>query len=47
MSKIKPFLWFDTRAEEAARYYASIFPNSKLGTIARYGAAGRTALPVQ
>ncbi len=30
MPKITPFLWFDTQAEEAAKFYASIFPNSKI-----------------
>jgi predicted 3-demethylubiquinone-9 3-methyltransferase (glyoxalase superfamily) len=40
MHKITPFLWFDTQAEEAARFYTSIFKNSKIGTIARYGDAG-------
>jgi predicted 3-demethylubiquinone-9 3-methyltransferase (glyoxalase superfamily) len=40
MHKITPFLWFDNEAEEAARFYCSIFKNSKLGTIARYGEAG-------
>lgn len=40
MKKITPFLWFDHEAEEAARYYASVFPNSKIGKIARYGDAG-------
>jgi len=40
MSKITPFLWFDDQAEEAANFYVSIFPNSKIGTIARYGDAG-------
>jgi predicted 3-demethylubiquinone-9 3-methyltransferase (glyoxalase superfamily) len=34
-------LWFDTQAEEAARYYAGIFKNSRIGTISRYGEAGR------
>jgi predicted 3-demethylubiquinone-9 3-methyltransferase (glyoxalase superfamily) len=38
--KIYPFLWFDTQAEEAANFYVSIFPNSKIGKIARYGKAG-------
>jgi predicted 3-demethylubiquinone-9 3-methyltransferase (glyoxalase superfamily) len=33
-------LWFDTQAEEAARYYVGIFKNSKIGTIARYSEAG-------
>ena len=40
MAKITPFLWFDTQAEEAARFYASIFPNSKVGKVSRYGEAG-------
>jgi len=38
--KITPFLWFDSQAEEAANFYCSIFPNSKIGKIARYGKAG-------
>lgn len=37
MSKIIPSLWFDTEAEEAARFYVSIFPNSRLGAITRFG----------
>lgn len=40
MQKITPFLWFDHQAEEAARFYVSIFKNSTLGKIARYGEAG-------
>jgi len=40
MNKITPFLWFDTQAEEAAKFYASIFKNSKVGNITRYGDAG-------
>jgi len=40
MQKITPFLWFDTQAEEAARFYVSIFNNSRIGQIARYGDAG-------
>jgi predicted 3-demethylubiquinone-9 3-methyltransferase (glyoxalase superfamily) len=40
MGKITPFLWFDTQAEEAARFYASVFRNSKVGTISHYGEAG-------
>ena len=40
MQKITPFLWFDGKAEEAANFYVSIFKNSKLGTVARYGDAG-------
>ena len=48
MQKITPFLWFDDRAEEAAKFYTSIFKNSKVGKITRYGesaekAAGRPA----
>jgi predicted 3-demethylubiquinone-9 3-methyltransferase (glyoxalase superfamily) len=35
--KITPFLWFDTQAEEAARFYTSIFKRSKIGKILRYG----------
>ncbi len=38
--KITPFLWFDTQAEEAANFYVSIFKNSKIKTISRYGDAG-------
>ena len=40
MQKITPFLWFDDKAEEAANFYVSIFKNSKIGSIARYGDAG-------
>ncbi len=40
MQTIVTFLWFDTAAEEAARFYVSLFPNSKLGAIARHGEAG-------
>src|SRR5271166_2148678 len=40
MQKITPFLWFDGNAEEAANFYVSIFRNSKLGTVTRYGDAG-------
>jgi predicted 3-demethylubiquinone-9 3-methyltransferase (glyoxalase superfamily) len=40
MPKISSFLWFDTQAEEAANFYASVFPNSKIGKVARYGDAG-------
>jgi predicted 3-demethylubiquinone-9 3-methyltransferase (glyoxalase superfamily) len=40
MPKISPFLWFDTQAEAAANFYMSIFPNSKVGKIARYSEAG-------
>ena len=37
MPKVTPFLWFDTQAEEAAKFYTSIFKNSKMGGVARYG----------
>lgn len=37
IQKITTNLWFDTQAEEAAKFYASIFKNSKIGRIARYG----------
>ncbi|HXE89923.1 MAG TPA: VOC family protein [Terriglobales bacterium] len=40
MPRITPFLWFDTQAEEAARFYVSIFKNSKIVKISRYGEAG-------
>ena len=40
MPKITPFLWFDSQAEEAASFYVSIFPNSKIGKVARYGKTG-------
>lgn len=35
MQKITPFLWFDSQAEEAARFYVSVFPDSAIGAIAR------------
>jgi predicted 3-demethylubiquinone-9 3-methyltransferase (glyoxalase superfamily) len=40
MHKITPCLWFDDQAEEAVKFYVSIFKNSKVGRIARYGEAG-------
>lgn len=40
MSKITPFLWFDDQAEEAAEFYVSVFPNSRILQVARYGEAG-------
>src|ERR1700720_3176531 len=39
-AKITPCLWFDSEAEEAAKFYASIFKNSKIGKISRYGKEG-------
>jgi predicted 3-demethylubiquinone-9 3-methyltransferase (glyoxalase superfamily) len=48
MQKITPFLWFDHQAEEAGKFYTSVFKNSKIGRILRYDeasakAAGRPA----
>ena len=38
--RITPCLWFDDQAEEAAEFYTSIFPNSRIIEVARYGEAG-------
>jgi predicted 3-demethylubiquinone-9 3-methyltransferase (glyoxalase superfamily) len=48
IQRITPMLWFDTEAEDAVRFYTSIFPNSRIGHVSRYGAenaklAGRKA----
>ena len=40
MPKITPWLWFDTQGEEAAEFYTSVFPNSKITEVTRYGSAG-------
>ncbi len=40
VSKITPCLWFDTQGEEAATYYTSLFENSRITGISRYGEAG-------
>jgi predicted 3-demethylubiquinone-9 3-methyltransferase (glyoxalase superfamily) len=40
MQKIVTFLWFDNQAEEAANLYVSVFKNSKIGAVRRYGKAG-------
>ena len=40
MPEITPFLWFDTEGEDAANFYTSVFPNSKIVHVARYGPAG-------
>jgi len=40
MQKIHPFLWFDSQAEEAMNFYVSIFKNSRIGKVVRYGDAG-------
>jgi predicted 3-demethylubiquinone-9 3-methyltransferase (glyoxalase superfamily) len=37
MQKVTPFLWFDNQAEEAAKFYVSVFRDSKMGAITRYG----------
>jgi predicted 3-demethylubiquinone-9 3-methyltransferase (glyoxalase superfamily) len=39
--KITPCLWFDTQAEEAANFYTSVFKNSRIKQISRFGKAGR------
>lgn len=39
--RITPFLWFDEQAEEAARFYTGIFPNSRITAISRYGDEGQ------
>jgi predicted 3-demethylubiquinone-9 3-methyltransferase (glyoxalase superfamily) len=41
IQKISPCLWFDHQAEEAATFYASIFPNSTINDVSRYGEAGK------
>ena len=41
MQKIMPCLWFDKEAEDAAKFYVSVFDDSKLGAITRYGTEGR------
>ncbi len=41
MPTLTPFLWFDKEAEDAAKYYASIFPNSKIFNVTRYSEAGQ------
>jgi predicted 3-demethylubiquinone-9 3-methyltransferase (glyoxalase superfamily) len=43
MSKIAPCLWFDNNGEEAAKFYTSIFKNSRIKNIARYGDAAAKA----
>ncbi|HEX6679652.1 MAG TPA: VOC family protein [Gaiellaceae bacterium] len=43
MQKITPCLWFDTEGEDAARFYTSVFPNSRIVDVARYGSAGPRA----
>jgi predicted 3-demethylubiquinone-9 3-methyltransferase (glyoxalase superfamily) len=43
MQKITPFLWFDTQAEEAVKFYTALFPNSKITSISRYDEHGAKA----
>lgn len=43
MPKITPFLWFDTQAEESAKYYTSVFPNSQITEISHYDKASSEA----
>ncbi|MFI1400959.1 VOC family protein [Streptomyces sp. NPDC020681] len=43
MPRITPNLWFDTQGEEAAKFYVSVFPNSKITNVLYYGAAGPRA----
>ena len=40
MPSVTPFLWFDSQAEEAAELYTSVFPNSKIRHVSRWGEAG-------
>ncbi|MEQ1908531.1 MAG: VOC family protein [Vicinamibacterales bacterium] len=40
MKRLTPFLWFGTNAEEAAQFYVSTFPNSRISNVVRYGPAG-------
>ncbi len=40
MQKVSPFLWFDSNAEEASNFYLSIFKNSKVLKVSRYGEGG-------
>ena len=40
MPKITPFLWFDTQAEQAAKFYVSVFKKSRIDGVARYGEGG-------
>jgi predicted 3-demethylubiquinone-9 3-methyltransferase (glyoxalase superfamily) len=40
LSSLTPCLWFDTAGEDAANFYTSVFPNSKIVNVARYGSAG-------
>jgi predicted 3-demethylubiquinone-9 3-methyltransferase (glyoxalase superfamily) len=41
LQMISPCLWFDSQAEDAAKFYTAVFPNSKIGKISKYGEAGK------
>jgi predicted 3-demethylubiquinone-9 3-methyltransferase (glyoxalase superfamily) len=41
LAKISPFLWFDHQAEDAARFYTTVFKNSKIVALLRYPEAGQ------
>jgi len=43
MNEITPCLWFDTEGEDAARFYTSVFPNSRIVDVTRFGEAGPRA----
>jgi predicted 3-demethylubiquinone-9 3-methyltransferase (glyoxalase superfamily) len=43
MQQITPFLWFDTQAEEAVKFYTSLFKKSRIGKVLRYNEAGARA----
>jgi predicted 3-demethylubiquinone-9 3-methyltransferase (glyoxalase superfamily) len=43
MQKLTPCLWFDTEGEDAATFYTSVFPNSRVLEVTRYGSAGPRA----
>ena len=43
MQKLTPFLWFDTEGEDAAEFYVSVFPNSRIVDVTHYGEAGPRA----
>jgi len=47
MQKISPFLWFDKNAEDAAKFYASVFKNSKMGSTTKYNEASAAAAGMQ
>jgi len=40
MSRVTPFLWYDGQAEQAAEFYTSLLPNSRINGVTRYGSAG-------